>query len=67
MAGVQQQRVDHALLDGLEAGERMAGDDAGLLSHPDELRRQDQPGRHRRCGQGQQVGHSPAHRMPARL
>ena len=42
VAGVQEQRVDHALLHALEAGERMPGDDVGLLEHADELRRQDQ-------------------------
>ena len=67
VAGVQQQGVDDALLDGLEAGEGMPGDDAGLLGHPDELGRQDQPGRYPRRGQRQHVGHPPAHRMPARL
>ncbi len=67
VTGVQEQRIDDALLDALEAGERVPGDDVSLVGHPDELRCQYQRRRHGHRGQHQQVGQPAAHRMPSRV
>ena len=67
VASVQEQRIDDALLGAFETGERVPGDDVGLLEHPDELWRQNQRRRYGHRSQREHVGQSSAHRMPARV